>query len=224
MTKPLLCLVTDRRRLSVAIGGADPDNCLLQQIEGAAAGGIDMVQIRECDVSAAALMNLVRQVVSICRGTTTRVVVNDRVDVAVAAQAGGVHLRDASFRATMVKRLLPVGVIGRSVHSTSTARAAGPVDYLIAGTVFATVSKPEEVKTIGIDGLREIVMAVPEVPVLAIGGITWTHARDVLATGARGAAAIGLFIPPAGSPNVARDVRAIVEKCRIMFDSASAVS
>jgi thiamine-phosphate diphosphorylase len=122
------------------------------------------------------------------------VVVNDRVDVALACGADGVHLRHDSVRVQAVRTIAPHGfLVGRSVHGPAEAEGAGPVDYLIAGTVFPTPSKPAATPTLGLDGLAEVVRTVP-IPVLAIGGITRDRLDEVATTGAAGVAGIGLFI------------------------------
>jgi thiamine-phosphate pyrophosphorylase len=220
-----LCLVTDRRRLTRA--RAQPEShasaLLLQQIEGAIAGGIDLVQIREPDLDARVLASLVRDVVAIARGSSTAVVVNDRVDIACAAQAAGVHLRESSLPAADARALLPGGLVGRSVHSAAATVAAGPVDYLIAGTVFATESKGTSSRLIGVRGLAEIVKLAGSVPVFAIGGITATRLDEVVRAGATGVAAIGAFIPAAGEDRLQTAVQKCVSKLRFAFDSASAV-
>ena len=178
-----ICLVTDRRR-------RDP----VGQAAQAAAAGIDWVQIREHDLEASALAAMVSAVLDAVRGTPTRVVVNDRLDVAMACGAHGVHLRADSIPPADARRLAPRGfLVGRSVHGVAeAAQAAESVDYLIAGTVFATSSKPEGYALLGTDGLREIARAV-RVPVLAIGGMTRERLAEVAAAGAAGLAAIGLF-------------------------------
>lgn len=195
----------------------------MEQIAGAVAGGIDLVQIRETDLYAGDLVRLVVDVASVCRGTATRVVVNDRVDVAVAAAADGVHLREASFGVDRARILMPSAFVGRSIHSSEGAVAAGAVDYLIAGTVLPTVAKSSTTHFLGFEGLASVVRAVPDVPVLAIGGMTAEHAADVIGAGAHGLAGVGVFLPSPGSTDVAQDVQEIVKNCRFRFDSISAV-
>jgi len=186
------CLVTDRRRLcregSAARGG------LLEQARWAVDAAVDLIQVRERDLDTAHLAALVSDMVRVSRGSGTRVLVNDRIDLALACGADGVHLRGDSVPADAARRLAPAGfLIGRSVHGVDEAVAAGNVDYLIAGTVFSTPLKPAEVPLLGLDGLAEVVQAV-SVPVLAIGGITEERLDEVAATGAAGIAGIGLFI------------------------------
>jgi thiamine-phosphate diphosphorylase len=125
------------------------------------------------------------------------VIVNDRLDVALAGGASGIHLRGDSMDAFRVREVVPDGfLIGRSVHAADEARTVaggGGVDYLVFGTVFATSSK-RDVAAAGLSELKRTVESV-SLPVLAIGGITETSVADVAATGAAGFAAIGFFTP-----------------------------
>jgi thiamine-phosphate pyrophosphorylase len=191
----VLCLVTDRHRLcSDGAAFEVARRRLIDQAKWAVASDVDLIQVRERDLEAVDLAGLVSELVRVSRGSGTRIVVNDRLDVALACGADGVHLRHDSVRAEAVRTIAPAGfLVGRSVHGKAEAAAAGPVDYLIAGTVFSTVSKPDATPMLGLDGLAEVVQAVA-VPVLAIGGITRDRLDEVAAAGAAGAAGIGLFI------------------------------
>jgi thiamine-phosphate diphosphorylase len=154
------------------------------------------VQIRERDLAARALAALVSAMVALARGSQTRIVVNDRLDVAIAAGAAGVHLRSDSVSPSNARTLAPSGfLIGRSVHNVAEASEVGDtVDYLVAGTVWSTPSKPAGHKLLGVDGLEAVVRATT-VPVLAIGGVTLERIPQVAGVGAAGIAAIGLFMP-----------------------------
>ena len=178
-----ICLVTDRRRRPPIAQAAE-----------AVDAGVDLIQIRERDLDAATLSSLVRRVVELTRGSGTRVVVNDRLDVALTCGADGVHLRGDSIPPTRARSIVPQGfLIGRSVHGRDEALAVAPdVDYLIAGTVFPTASKPGRIDLLGPNGLAAIAHAV-HVPVLAIGGMTPERAGEVAAAGAAGIAVLGLF-------------------------------
>ena len=183
--RTVLCLITDRQRYADVVGS----------IRRAAAAGVHLVQIRERDLDGGPLLALTRECLSAISGTPTRLVVNDRVDVALAAGAHGVHLRADSVPAAAVRRIAPPGfLVGRSVHSVEEAvSAAGDraVDYLIFGTVYPTASKPGR-SAAGLDVLRAVCQAVP-VPVLAVGGIGRQNMAAVLAAGAAGVAGISMF-------------------------------
>jgi thiamine-phosphate pyrophosphorylase len=203
-----LCLVTDRRRFEPPIQG------LLAQLRRAVEAGIDLIQIRERDLEAIDLASLVSAAVAAARGSRTRVVVNDRLDVAIACGAAGVHLRSDSFAIAEARRIAPKGfLVGRSVHRPEEAAAAADADYLIAGAVFPTTSKPDGSQWLGCDGLAAIVRATT-VPVLAIGGIDVHRAADVAIAGAAGVAAIGCFDT--------ESMAAVVAEMRRRFDSVRA--
>jgi thiamine-phosphate diphosphorylase len=129
------------------------------------------------------------------RGTDARILVNDRVDVALAVGAHGVHLRGASVGADRVRAVAPRGfVIGRSVHSPeegAQAESDGGLDFLIFGTVFETTSKPAAVPA-GTAKLAAACQAVA-LPVLGVGGMTLQRLRGVGAAGSAGFAAVDLF-------------------------------
>lgn len=218
----MMCLVTDRRRLSPS-AGTDP---LVALVGSAARAGVDLVQIRERDLSAFDLTQLVRRCLTAVRGTAAKVIVNDRVDVALAAGAHGVHLRADSIEAREARALLGAdAVIGRSVHSPEDAAAAarsGGIDYLIFGTLFPTTSKGAVDRFATLEQLSSA-CRVSGVPVLAIGGMTASRAADVARAGGAGIAAIGLFIPPV-SQAADRYLEEVVKELRRVFDTCGAVS
>lgn len=210
----MICLVTDRRRLA----GGD----LAAQVRDAVDLGIDLIHVRERDLEAGALAALVAELLVITKGTSTRLVVNDRVDVALACGADGVQLRGDSIPVAAARRLGRSGfLIGRSVHGVDQAIAAGDADYLVAGTVFPSASKAVGTPLLGVEGLRAVVRAVNR-PVLAIGGISDGRIGEVADTGAAGFAAIGLFLPSHPDAEVRRgrlaELRQIVNRARSRFD------
>lgn len=218
--EPRLCLVTDRHRLMAAIGHHPKDwrRALLAQLAGAIAGGIDIIQVRERDLDARSLVDVVRAVVALARDSATRVVVNDRADVALAAAAHGVHLPQHGLTIDGARRLCgPGAVIGRSVHDVSSASESAGADYVIAGHVFPTASKPATVVPLGLSGLAAVVSAAP-CPVWAIGGITEQNLAAIVAQRARGVASIGAFLPPAGTADLEAAARMRVHHLRAAFD------
>ena len=154
--------------------------------------GVDAIQIREPQLTARELFEITESAVALARGTSVKIIVNERADVAVAAGADGVHLRASGPPVADVRAIVPAGfVIGRSAHSDQEIDRAAGADYLIFGTVFATSSKPG-VEGQGLDALRRAVERFGG-PVLAIGGVTAAAVPDVLSTGAAGYAGIGMF-------------------------------
>jgi thiamine-phosphate pyrophosphorylase len=208
-TSPLLCYVTDRHSLPVA-NPAESVAALTQKIEEIAAASVDWVQIREKDLPARELASLTRQALAIAamvsakRATAFRVLVNDRLDIAIAERASGVHLGEMSLPVAQAKRLVESAVrkqvvdesflIGVSSHSIETAQAAqrDGADYIFFGPIFATPSKAAFGAAQGVTRLAEVCRAVA-IPVLAIGGITTDDADACLQAGAAGLAAIRLY-------------------------------
>jgi thiamine-phosphate diphosphorylase len=222
----ILCLVTDRRRVCASGRFDAARRCIVEQARHAVEAGVDLVQIRERDLEAAELVSLAADVVRLTRGTTTRVIVNDRLDVALAAGADGVHLRADSLPPSAARSIAPAGfLIGRSVHRLDEAvRVALDVDYLIAGTVFSTPSKPDGAPLLGVGGLSSIAAAV-RVPVLAIGGISIERIGQVAEAGAAGVAAVGLLIGHRGETSCrAVPLVGVVGPARRQFDSMKTAS
>lgn len=221
----MLCLVTDRKRLAKALGAGSraADDLLIEQIAGGVAGGIDLIQLRENDLEAGELLRLARRIVSEIPGAAERLIVNDRLDVALAGGARGVHLKEASFDVRAVQRIAPAPfVVGCSVHGPEGVESRRAARYLIAGTVLPTPSKGSG-RLLGWEGLRQIVRAAAGLPVLAIGGLSASVARQVAGSGAAGLAGVGLFIPERGT-EPGQYVQNQAENLRKLFDSAIRVS
>ena len=215
----ILCLVTDRRRLAGAMGVGEESrlHVLLEQVSAAAAAGVDLIQVREPDLQADELLSLVRVCVRAIAPFPTKLVVNDRLDIALAAGAAGVHLKESSMRPAAVRRLAPTRfLISASVHSVDRVAARKGADLFLAGTVRPTASKPG-VDYLNEDGLRVIVEATEE-PVLGIGGLDVADMRLLASAGAAGMAAVGAFIP-GGGEDITRFVQERVKELRFAFDS-----
>jgi thiamine-phosphate pyrophosphorylase len=186
---PIVCLVTDRRRLP-----APADDTLVTLARHAAWAGVSVIQVREPDLDDRRLARLVSRVVEAVGGTATAVMVNERADVAIASGAHGVHLRGDAPPTLRVRACVPDGfLIGRSVHGREEAADVQEgADFLIMGTIFPTASKPALLAPAGPEGLAGVCRAV-ERPVLAIGGVAAGNLAAVAGAGAAGIAAIDLF-------------------------------
>jgi thiamine-phosphate pyrophosphorylase len=204
---PILCYVTDRKRL-----GSEDDNqieALLKRAVIVAAAGVDWIQIREKDLSGKELSSFIRAAVAQTRqinerdGRPTRIIVNDRLDVALSEGTGGVHLGEQSLPVRDVRKWIDAKpdlgeggkfLVGVSCHSVQAAvnGARAGADYIFFGPVFATPSKQQFGAPQAVERLAEVCSSVT-IPVLAIGGITLGNASDCFAAGAAGIAAIGLF-------------------------------
>ena len=215
--KLILCYVTDRRSLTLASSSASgesaglAENALIKSIQIAAAAGVDWIQIREKDLESRALARLVRRASETTRGSGAKILVNDRLDVALSAGAAGVHLGEASLPVETVaewRRFAGRGEfqIGVSCHSIEAARTAerGGADYVFFGPVFPTPSKAAFGPPQGIARLREVCAAV-RIPVLAIGGVSIENTVACIEAGASGVAAIRLFQE---TPNAAGRLKA----------------
>jgi len=165
---------------------------LLGVVEAALQGGVDAVQLREKDLSAAELFDLASRLRALCVTYGARLLINDRIDVALAVTADGVHLPVDSFAAADARRLLgSAALIGASAHSLEQAQAAaaGGADFVVLGPVFDTPSKRSFGPPLGLDRLAAVTRSTP-CPVLAIGGITPERVAAVLQCGARGVAVV----------------------------------
>ena len=203
VVRPFVCYVTDRKSLGAAASTAE----VLTKIREAFAAGADWVQVREKDLPARELLALVRDAVTTAKSTAgqersgeARVIVNNRLDVALAAGAAGVHLGGASLPASEVVRWCKSGnapsefLIGVSCHSFEEAREAEAVDasYIFFGPVFETPSKRPFGPPQGIARLTEICRGV-RLPAIAIGGVNEENGAECLRAGAAGIAAIRMF-------------------------------
>jgi thiamine-phosphate pyrophosphorylase len=193
--KPIVCYVTDRK----ALGAADSAENLLARIRAATTAGVDWVQIRERNMPARELLALTKAAI-VARGSEAPIVVNDRLDVALAAGAAGVHLGGASLSAREVVRWLraenapAVFLIGVSCHSIEEVREAedAGASYVFFGPVFDTPAKRLYGPPQGIVRLAEVCSAV-RIPVIAIGGVNEENGTECASAGAAGIAAIRMF-------------------------------
>jgi thiamine-phosphate pyrophosphorylase len=204
--QPIVCYVTDRKSLNPALAQAGASN-LLKNIRAAVEAGVDWIQIREKDLPARELLELARQAVQMAavRGGRNRgpaqILINDRLDVALAAGAQGVHLGHESLDAGDVVHWCRAGnapagfAIGVSCHSLEEARKAesAKADYIFFGPIFETPSKMQFGAPQGLAKLVEVCRAVPNMKVVAIGGVNEENVASCIQAGASGIAAIRMF-------------------------------
>ncbi len=174
----------------------------IEAIRLAAAAGCQLIQIRERDLSARALTEFTREAIAVARPHGAKVFINDRLDVAIAAKADGVHLRVTSLAVADIYEVTKSNklgnfLIGASTHSLAEATGAQAcgADFIVYGPVYDTPSKRDYGAPLGLEKLAEVCRAV-ELPVLALGGITLKNFQEPLQNGAAGIAAIGLFTDP----------------------------
>jgi thiamine-phosphate pyrophosphorylase len=179
-----------------------------------AAAGVDAVQLREKDLGAARLLELAGRMLEVLP-VTVALLVNGRLDIALACGAAGVHLPSRGVPIARARRGFPQLVIGASTHhlgEVAAARDAG-ADYVTFGPVFAPTSKPSPLAPVGVEGLARATAL--GIPVLALGGVTLERLAAIAAAGAAGVAAIGAFQPP-------HTPRAWVEAAHRLFPRAPA--
>ena len=179
----------------ITSGKTSPDD-IFRLVRAAVESEVPLFQIREKSLSGRALFELVVRAAEITRGSKTRLLVNDRSDIARAAGADGVHLTTHSLPVQVVRRTCGTDfVIGASTHSLAEARVARDqgADFTVFGPVFDTESKRAYGEPQGLDKLREVTRALDEFPIVAIGGLTLENVGACFEAGASGVAAIRLF-------------------------------
>jgi thiamine-phosphate pyrophosphorylase len=204
-----LYVITDRQQ-----GGG---RSLLTVVEAALRGGARAFQLREKDLSPRDLYPLALEMRQLTQAYGARLLINDRVDVALAVNADGVHLTTASLPASVARQLLgPDRLLGVSTHNLAEAQVAaqGGSDFLVFGPVFFTPSKAPYGQPVGLDALRAVRAAVT-LPILAIGGIKKANLDQVLAAGADGIAVISAIIGADDPTAAAQDLLATLHGRRV---------
>lgn len=177
------CLITDGT-------ASDRESAWLAHAAAWMAEGIELLQIRERELPARRLADLTRKVLHLPNPHGTRILVNDRADVALACGAHGVHLRDGSVLPEIFSR--PGFLVTIACHGINGLERTRGADFIILAPVFAPLSKEDNRPELGIRAIEQITRISP-IPVLALGGITPANARLCLEAGAAGVAGISYF-------------------------------
>ena len=196
LSRPILYLITRGATTEGTTPDAPEFALILHQVSAAVAAGINLIQIREKQLTARVLFELVERASNLTRGTNTRLLVNDRADVAVGAGADGVHLSMQSLDAAMIRKTFGKEVlIGASTHSLEAARFAQEqgANFIVFGPVFETQSKKLFGPAVGLEKLADVARELRDFPVLALRGISVANAQDCFAAGAQGIAGISIF-------------------------------
>jgi thiamine-phosphate pyrophosphorylase len=210
LPKPILYLITRGATVEETISASEDFKSILAQVSLAVAAGIELIQLREKKLTARVLFELAQRTVAIARGSSTRVLVNDRADIAAAAGADGVHLATRSLGAATVRRTFGDNfLIGVSAHSPAEATAArgDGADFVVLGPVFETASKIQYGAPLGIDVLAQVSSHLRPFPILALGGVSEENARRCLRQGASGVAGISLFADPSKLKEIVPQIR-----------------
>jgi thiamine-phosphate pyrophosphorylase len=206
-----LYLVTDAR-----LSGGRSNR---QVIAAAIRGGATLVQYREKNASTRSMIDEALQLRELCRAEGVAFIVNDRVDLALAVDADGVHVGQDDLPASLARKLIGPGkILGVSAENVEQARAAiaSGADYLGVGALFATATKPDAGNPIGIRGLESIVRA-STVPIVGIAGINASNAAGVIRAGAAGVAVVSAVVSAPDVERAARELRQVVDQARKSF-------
>jgi thiamine-phosphate pyrophosphorylase len=181
-----------------------------EQVELLSEGGASLVQLREKDLGPREFYEQAKAAIAVAAQRGVHLIINDRVDVALAVGAHGVHLGQDDMPPDAARELVgPDAIIGYSTHNINQAIAATKlsIDYLAIGPIFNTTTKADTAPVLGLDGLRAVRQAIGAFPLVAIGGITRGNAREVIAAGADSVAVISaLFSNSTGITEATRSL------------------
>jgi thiamine-phosphate pyrophosphorylase len=193
---PLLYLITSGKTTPRTEPTSPEFKRVLSIVRAAVSSGIQLIQLREKNLRPRVLYELAREAASLTFKSQTRLLINDRADIALAAGCDGVHLTARSIEASLIRKTFGASfLIGASTHSIEEARRASDAgaDFAVFGPVYATPSKLSYGAPLGLEKMRDAARTLSPFPLIAIGGITQENALQVLGAGASGIAAIRLF-------------------------------
>ena len=197
--KPITYLITSGETTPQTTPADKDFSRLLNLVAAAVAAHVNLIQLREKNLSTRVLYELTLQAAEITRGSNTRLLINDRADVARSAGADGVHLTAGSIETSVIRRTFGDDfLIGVSTHSLEEARATrdARADLVVFGPVFETAWKRAYSEPLGLDKLEQVATTLTQFPVLALGGVTLDNAAGCFRAGAAGVAAIRLMHDP----------------------------
>ena len=201
-----LYLVTDRR---LALGRS-----LEEVVEEAIKGGVTLVQLREKEASANEFYHLAMRLKKLLTPRRIPLIINDRLDIALACDAEGIHIGQNDLPFPIVRRLLGNDkIIGLSVESLQDAEEANmwDADYIAVSPVFGTPTKTDTAPALGSDGLRQIA-SISRHPVIGIGGINLINTPEVIASGASGVAIVSAIMSAADPREAACRFREVIDQ------------
>lgn len=208
--QPIIYLITSGATTVQTTPASEEFADVLKLVAAAVAADVSHLQIREKNLNARVLFELTTQAAELTRRGQTRLLVNDRADIAKAAGADGVHLTTRSLNAAVVRRTFgPDFVIGVSTHSVDEARVAreAKADFAVWGPVFATASKRPYGDPQGTEQLRTVAQELTPFPIVALAGVTVSNVSDCFHAGASGIAGIRLFRNPESLAETVKRIR-----------------
>ncbi|MGD8756841.1 MAG: thiamine phosphate synthase [Desulfobacterales bacterium] len=203
-----LYLVTDR---GLARGRSN-----LEVVTAAVDGGTTVVQLREKDCPTLEFIQQAQSIKAFLRKRNIPLIINDRVDIAQAVKADGVHLGQSDMPLEMAKGILGntmiIGISAESIEDAITAEKGG-ADYLGISPIYATPTKTNTAPALGLEGLREIRKAV-SLPLVGIGGLNKDNAADVIRNGADGVAVVSAIVAADDPAAAARELKQVINEAR----------
>jgi thiamine-phosphate pyrophosphorylase len=214
LQKPIIYLITSGETTYQTTATSEDFIRLLKLVEAAVAARVSLIQLREKNLTTLVLYDLACKAAKITRDSSTRLLVNDRADVALAAEADGVHLTTQSIKTSLIRQTFgDQFLIGISAHSLHEVHKAfeDKADFAVFGPVFDTLSKGTYGSPQGLTNLARVAAEVKPFPVLALGGVTLDKVADCFRAGASGIAAIRLL-------NEARELPRVVQEIGTRFE------
>lgn len=210
LLQPILYLITPGATTETTSRASPEFQDLLLQIKAATEAEIDLLQIREKRLCARVLFELAERAVEITRESSTRILINDRADIAAGAGAHGVHLTTQSLDVAVIRNSFDHKfLIGVSTHSWEEAHKAHEqgADFIVLGPIFPTRSKEQFGPPFGLEKLSDVCGKLGDFPVLALGGVSESNVQQCFEAGASGVAGISIFSGPASLKSLAAAIR-----------------